>query len=105
MDNSELGDIGDRILFENEKVRIWDMSLEPGQASPWHHHEHDYVVVVLEGDRVAVEQPPGEEARSGDGYGEIPIKAGDVVFLEAGATEIARNTGISRYRDIQVELK
>ncbi|MEX0663289.1 MAG: hypothetical protein WD598_00805 [Acidimicrobiia bacterium] len=105
MGDIELGEIGDHVLFENEKIRIWEMCVKPGEASPWHHHQHDYVVVVVEGDRVAVEHPAGEEPRSGEGYGEVAIQPGDVVFLEAGATEIARNTGKSRYRDIQIELK
>jgi len=30
---SELGDIGDRVLFENERIRVWEMTLEPQQAS------------------------------------------------------------------------
>ena len=31
---NELGPIGDRVLFEDEKIRVWDMVLEPGERSP-----------------------------------------------------------------------
>ena len=30
----EMGDVGTHFLFENENVKVWDLILEPGQASP-----------------------------------------------------------------------
>lgn len=53
-ESHDLGPIGDRVLFEDEQIRVWEMVLEPGERSPMHHHEHDYIVVV-EGDHVTVE--------------------------------------------------
>ena len=41
-DGAPLGDIADRVIFEDDDVRIWEMRLEPGQYSALHHHEHDY---------------------------------------------------------------
>ena len=103
-DNSEIGPIGDRVLYEDEQVRIWEMVLEPGQRSPLHHHEHDYVVVVVEGDHATVEPAEASEERSGDGYGSVAVTPGQSIFLRKGATEVAANTGVRRYRDIQIEL-
>jgi len=43
----KLGPIGDRILFENERVRVWGVNLEPGQRQPWHKHDLPYLIVPL----------------------------------------------------------
>ena len=102
--NPEIGPIGDRVLYEDEHVRIWEMILEPGQRSPLHHHENDYVVVVVEGDRVTVEPAETSGERSGDGCGSVAVTPGQSVFLRKGATEVAANSGVRRYRDIQIEL-
>jgi len=72
------------------------MVLEPGERSPMHHHEHDYIVVV-EGDHVTVE-PLEAGAKS------APVTPGHSVFLRKGGTEAAANSGAVRYRDVQIEL-
>ncbi|MBB5137889.1 hypothetical protein HNP84_007642 [Thermocatellispora tengchongensis] len=36
---------GDTLLFENDRVRVWSMTLEPGQAVDYHQHHHDHVVL------------------------------------------------------------
>ena len=45
-----MGEVGSFIVFENEKVIIWEMVLEPGQQTTCHIHMHDYIFYVLEGD-------------------------------------------------------
>ena len=37
--NEPLGDIASVVLFENERVKIWNLIVEPGETSPWHLHE------------------------------------------------------------------
>lgn len=101
---SQLGTIGDRVLFEDDKIRVWEMVLEPNERSSVHHHAHDYVIVVVEGDHVTVEPAPGSEGRSGEGYGAVAVTPGEAVALHGGATEVAINSGKLRYRDIQIEL-
>jgi hypothetical protein len=44
-----LGEIGQKILFDNELVRVWEIHLEPGQAIDFHIHYHPYLVVSLGG--------------------------------------------------------
>jgi hypothetical protein len=34
----ELGPIGDEILFENDRVRVWSVKLDPGERQAWHQH-------------------------------------------------------------------
>ena len=33
-----LGPIGDKIVFENELVRVRSVTLDTGQRQPWHQH-------------------------------------------------------------------
>ena len=90
------------MLFEDERIRVWEMVLEPGQRSPMHHHENDYVVVVVEGDHATVE--PLEEGAEGSGSKSADVTPGQSVFLRRGSTEVAVNSGAVRYRDVQIEL-
>src|SRR5690242_17740808 len=36
MADEELAPIGERVLFENEHVRVWENVVEPGEESPIH---------------------------------------------------------------------
>ena len=40
------GDVGTEVVLENDQVKVWNLDLEPGQASDWHHHHHWYVTIV-----------------------------------------------------------
>ena len=33
-----LGDVANHFLFENDRVRVWQMRLEPGESSDRHGH-------------------------------------------------------------------
>jgi quercetin dioxygenase-like cupin family protein len=97
-----VGDVGGRVLLENERIRLWELILEPGEASALHHHEHDYCLVILEGDYVAGVSAPGSPVESF--VGKVP-EAGNSVAIPKGATEWAYNVGEKTYREIIVELK
>ena len=51
----ELGEIGQKILFENELVRVWEIRLEPGRTIDFHIHYHPYLVVSLGGGENEIE--------------------------------------------------
>lgn len=36
--NSQNGDVGSKLLSENDRVRVWEIRLQPGQR--WHAHRH-----------------------------------------------------------------
>ena len=94
-----LGDIGSTLLFEDEHVRIWELRLEPGEASDLHHHEHDYYLVIHEGDRIAAVSPdPAHEPIVAD----LPAD-GLTVAMPPGATEGAFNIGEQTYRETIIE--
>jgi quercetin dioxygenase-like cupin family protein len=45
----KLRNIGDKILLENEFIRMWEVKLEPGETLGFHIHYHPYLVVSLSG--------------------------------------------------------
>ena len=99
-----LGPMGDRIVFENDRVRIWELAIPPGADSNIHRHDLDYVLVILGGDRVAAVQ----EADTGSAlppYFEADVVPGQAVFVERGGVETARNVGRGPYSEIIIELK
>jgi hypothetical protein len=50
-----LGEIGQKILFENDLVRVWEIRLEPGETIDFHIHYHPYLVVSLGGGENEIE--------------------------------------------------
>ena len=93
--DGRLGPMGDEVVFENDRVRIWELTLPPGVDSNVHQHELDYILVILGGDRVAAVQEP-------DSASSLP---GSAVFVERGGIEIARNVGAEPYHEFIIELK
>ena len=93
-DDRPLGNVANKLLFENELVRVWEMNLAPGERSDRHRHDLPYVLCVLEGSRV-----------EGVGRVEIPVQPGSVFFVPPGATETAINASGQVFREILIELK
>jgi beta-alanine degradation protein BauB len=62
--------VGTTVLFEDDRVRVWDFTLEPGERSEMHRHDHDYVIVYATDAQVVVQSPGGEPQSSAvaDGY-------------------------------------
>ncbi len=97
-DTRPLGDVANKLLFENEFVRVWEMNLAPGERSDRHRHDLPYLLCVLEGSRVDAEV-------DGRGRVEIPVQPGSVFFVPPGATETAVNNSRVHFREILIELK
>ena len=97
-----IGGVGTQVLFEDDDVKIWEMKLEPGEASDLHHHEHDYYLVIFSGDLVAGIPPKG--APIDPFVGQIPPD-GNTVHVPKGGTEWALNLGQQTYHEILIELK
>ena len=97
-----LGNVADRVLFEDDDVRIWELKLEPGEHSDLHHHEHDYYLVISSGDRVAGVLPKGG---SMDFFVGVIPPEGNTVRVPKGGTEWAYNVGDKTYHEILIELK
>jgi mannose-6-phosphate isomerase-like protein (cupin superfamily) len=94
---SRLGDVATKLLFENDSVKVWEMRLEPGEASDPHHHHHPYFFVVVEGESIDADFSNGKSVQ-------IPVEPNRVIFVPGGNTETAVNRSPVRYREILVEL-
>ena len=95
-------EVGTRLLFENERVRVWDLQLAPGQSTGMHRHVHDYLYVVIGDGQL---QAADEEGNNGEARDR---QDGEVVFNAlAGedAVHEAINVGEGPWRNIIVELK
>ncbi|MBW2242395.1 MAG: hypothetical protein JRH01_10445 [Deltaproteobacteria bacterium] len=101
-DGDPLGGVGTQVLFEDDRVKIWEMILEPGEASDLHHHEHDYYLAISSGDLVAGVTPKGSPM---DSFVGIVPPQGNTVPVPKGGTEWAFNVGKQTYREILIELK
>ena len=99
-----LGTVATRLLFENDRVRVWEMDLAPGARSDTHRHELDYVLVQIDGDRIAAMPEPDSGGAYRD-YIEGEVAPGKTRFIERGGIETAINVGRRRYREILIELK
>lgn len=92
---------GTRLLFENERVRVWDLRLEPGQSTGLHRHKEDYLYVVIGDGKL---QAAGED---GERWEAMEMKDGDVRYRELDGEDVheAFNVGDEPWRNIIVELK
>jgi beta-alanine degradation protein BauB len=99
-----LGTIGTKVVFENERVRVWKVQLEPGEQGPVHRHDLDHLLIQVAGDRIAVVPEPDSQGPYRD-YLEAEVVPGAVVHVARGGVESAHNTGTRPYLEVIVELK
>jgi predicted metal-dependent enzyme (double-stranded beta helix superfamily) len=98
------GDIGTKVIYENDAVRVWRLTLGPGEESPIHRHELDHLLIQVSGDRIAVIPEPDTEGPYKEEL-EADVLPGAVVHVRRGGVERARNTGSQPYLEVIVELK
>jgi hypothetical protein len=99
-----LGGVGTKIVFEDERVRVWVLKLAPGERSDVHQHELDHLLIQVRGDRIAVEPEP-DTASPYREYFDADVIPGMVTFVPKGGIETAVNTGEQPYYEVIVELK
>lgn len=93
--------VGTRLLFENDRVRVWDLQLRPGEGTGLHRHTSDYFYVVI-GDGT-LQRVDGDGTR----HEPKPMRDGEVHFrtIDGDAVHEAVNAGDCVWRNIVVELK
>jgi hypothetical protein len=106
--------VGTQKVFENDRVIVWHLDLEPGEQGQRHTHRLNYVVRVLSGSTLEVLGPHGElldtvELESG---GAVSFRiAGDQIVADrpgyptVPVTHSARNIGTNTFREVLVEFK
>ena len=65
----KLGEVGQRIVLENDLVRIWEIRLEPGETHDFHIHQHPYVVLSLGGGENEIETIFGQHIKTDEPLG------------------------------------
>jgi quercetin dioxygenase-like cupin family protein len=93
-----LGPIGDKILFENEFIRVWALSLDAGAVQPWHKHDLPYLVVPLTEGRNEMEFSDGRVRQTAE-------QPGEVLWREPGIPHELRNISDWQYRNVLIEVK
>jgi quercetin dioxygenase-like cupin family protein len=90
-------DVGTKLIFENERVKIWEFTLQPGETTGLHTHQHDYFFYPIEGGTL--------EVTRASGITQATLDVGKVYYRSKGDTHDACNIDGHRYHEILVELK
>jgi hypothetical protein len=106
--------VGTEKVFENDRVAVWHLDIEPGGQVEPHTHTLDYAVRILEGSTLEVFGPDGES------LGNVELEAGGAVSFRiegdqivsdrpgypvVPATHSVRNVGTTTFREVLVEFK
>jgi beta-alanine degradation protein BauB len=95
---SATGPVGQDVLLDNDRVRVWHVTLAPGETQPLHHHGLPYVVVAVSGASNVIHTAAGERI-------DVVEETGAVVFREPGQTHMLTNAGDTTYVGRIIELK
>lgn len=94
-----LGEVGQRVVLENEYVRVWEINLGPGETIDFHIHYHPYLVISLGGGENEIETIFGKRITTQE-----PL--GATVFInEMRAVHRLTNRAKVPYRSRLIELK
>ncbi|SDS05731.1 cupin domain-containing protein [Agrococcus carbonis] len=87
-----------RTLVDDERFRIVEWTIEPGDAIEMHTHALDYAVLPQEGAVMWAVLPDGSEL-------EVPLVPGEAYTRAAGAAHRMENRGAERIVFTEVESK
>lgn len=90
-------DVGTKLVFENEQVKVWEFTLQPGEVIEAHQHDHDYFFYVIDGGTLEV-------SRQGT-VTQATLEPGKVYYRKGGDTHGAKNISATRYHEVLVEIK
>ncbi|MFC0542701.1 hypothetical protein [Kutzneria chonburiensis] len=94
-----LGEIGQTVLLDNPRVRVWEVVLAPGEVQPWHLHHNPYLVLNL------ASSPCHMDWLNGDPPRYLEETPGGVLFRPTSPVHMLTNDGEKTYRNRIVELK
>jgi quercetin dioxygenase-like cupin family protein len=84
-------------IFDNEKVRVSEITFKPGEKAAMHTHPYAHVVYIIEPGQLTLSYPDGT-TKVLDG------KAGQVMWMSAETHE-AVNTGTTEIKGLVTEVK
>src|SRR4030095_15283127 len=77
-----VAEIATKKLYENEKIVVWEMVLEPGESSGLHTHSRSYLFYVLEGATCEVLDKEGQSR------GALTMEPGFTMYLKLQGQEL-----------------
>ena len=99
--NRNTGDqVGDAVIWENERFRVWDQTIAPGETVGPHVHANDYFIVTLEATEVTAEE-------IGSARSDLEIITGELIWVKSNGEEHTA-TNLSpdkRWRNLIIEVK
>lgn len=104
-ERSVLGPIATNVLYEDDRVRVWDQRIDPGASTGPHHHVLPYALVTIDGASLDVLPVPGHPTIHGEERLSVDLEDRSAAILPEGSVEEAVNTGDRPYRAILVEFK
>lgn len=94
-------EVGTTVWFENDRVRVWEIRLEPGQRGPFHAHTRSYFWTVVEAGRGLQRLPDGS-------FSVREYRVGDTKFMDHSPSDPLvhdlENVGDTVLRFVTVEL-
>ena len=85
-----------KVVLENERIRVLDITLKPGEKSPMHSHP-DFAVYALSDGKALFTFKDGKTK-------DIELKKGQCVWNDA-MSHAAENTGTTELHVLNIELK
>lgn len=73
--NSENDRVGHTLLFENDKVKVWHIVLQPGERIEYHKHNYDYFWTVMQDGTGLSNQEDGSQVT-------FPLTKGQTSFYD-----------------------
>jgi beta-alanine degradation protein BauB len=103
-DDAVTTDVGTRILFQDDSMKVWEFSMAMGEACPVHRHVHPYMFINL--------RPSTSQLLARDGFTPLgpPVvqRVGQVTYVPLPPSQIAihsnRNCGETYFCQVIVEF-
>ena len=98
-------EVGTKLLFENERIRVWDLALAPGEWLETHRHTTDFCFIVARGGQLEHADPNDLSSAQ-----QVSYATDQVVFIPVEGEESVvhqrlTNIGAEPYQNYVIELK
>jgi beta-alanine degradation protein BauB len=103
MTTSPTDAVGTKVLYENDRVRVWDLALAPGETLAKHIHRTDYFFIVESGGLIRFADPDNPAD-----FHDVQFQDDQVTFVPVADGKVDNrltNIGEKRHRNYVVELK
>jgi hypothetical protein len=94
-------DVGTQLWFTNDRIRVWEIRLQPGERAPFHAHARNYFWTVVAAGTARHRTPDGVVTTSEYAVGDTKYTENSP---ESPALHDLENVGDTEIRFVTVEL-